>query len=464
MASVLEFDFKARVWPVWKQVLNLAWPVTLTHILRTLLRTTDLIVAGFFSPAAVAAVGLADVYARFPAQIGAGIGGGAIALSSQDTGSGAIANRNEAITQAILLGLVVSLPFILFGVILNEWAIVVLGAESDVVTIGAAYLFFILLGSPGRHMILIATRSLQGTGDTRTPMFIRGGANAFNIVLTVILAFGPGPTPELGVVGIAIATMITNYLASAVFLGAIHWVKTDIGLVFPRKLVITKQIAVISVPRIGEGLTTLVAAFPFNAILLAFGTEVNAAYHIGRRMRSQFASPLSRGYGVATNVIVGQFLGENEPNRAYIDTIFSAILAVGTVGILGVVLFVGAPWFVLLFTRDPGTLEYAVDFARVFAVATVLMTSHTVIAGALRGGSETRPSLVGKIVGMFVFLLGITYFFGLRLEYGVVAAYAGILANNLCQNVVVWTVYLRKRWLVRAKEMMDTRESSATEE
>ncbi|ADJ15958.1 MATE efflux family protein [Halalkalicoccus jeotgali B3] len=36
------------------------------QVLRTLMRTVDIIVAGFFSPAAVAPVGLADVYVRLP--------------------------------------------------------------------------------------------------------------------------------------------------------------------------------------------------------------------------------------------------------------------------------------------------------------------------------------------------------------------------------------------------------------
>jgi len=108
---------RERVVAVWRRVLDLSWPVMVQHVFRTLMRTTDIVVTGLFSPGAVAAVGLADLYARFPLRIGLGLGGGAIALSSQDTGGQAVENRDEAITQAILIGLLSGVPFVAFGVL-----------------------------------------------------------------------------------------------------------------------------------------------------------------------------------------------------------------------------------------------------------------------------------------------------------------------------------------------------------
>jgi Na+-driven multidrug efflux pump len=71
------------------------------------------------------------------------------------------------------------------------------------------------------------------------------------------------------------------------FLAIVRTPFCEISYVRPRRLVIAKQLVIISWPRIAEGLSEMIAEFPFNAILLAFGTEVNAAYHIGRRMYSR---------------------------------------------------------------------------------------------------------------------------------------------------------------------------------
>lgn len=428
------------------------------------MRTTDIIVAGFFSPAAVAAVGLADLYARLPLRVGLGVGDAAIALSSQDTGSDAVGNRNEAVTIALLIGLLAGVPFILFGVALSEWAIGILGAEADVIAFGAVYLAIILVSSPARHTTMIAARAIQGTGDTLTPMYVNAGANLFNIVSTIVLAFGVGPFPELSVIGIAIATALGDVLASATFLLVILSSRSELSYVVPQQWVIAKQLIVVSVPRIGDGFTELVAEFPFNAILLIFGTEVNAAYHIGRRMFTQISGPLARGYSVGTNILVGQALGRGDHADAYKKGWASAALAVLSIGGLGGILFVGAEWFVLVFTRDAATMSYAIDFARVYALAATVLALYIVIAGALRGGSETRTPFVAKFTGMFVFLLGTTYLFGIHLGYGVLAAYVGIIADFVWRNVVVCSMYYHKTWLTRGSTMMYDRGSIPTED
>lgn len=448
-----------RLQTVWRSVIALSWPVMTEQVLRTLMRTTDVIVAGVFSPAAVAAVGLADIYARLPLWFGLGVGDGAIALSSQDTGSGATANRDEAVSTALTLGVLAGVPFAVFGVLFDQAAIGVLGAEREVVLLGASYLAVILLSSPARHVTLIAARSIQGTGDTRTPMYVNLAANVLNIGLTIGLGFGVAGLPEYGVVGIAIATAIGDVVAALAFLGVLASGRTPITLVQPSDLVIARQLVLISAPRIAEGLSEVVAQFPFNAILLAFGTEVNAAYHIGLRLYQQVAAPLSRGYGVAANVLVGQALGRGEPDTAYYDGLATAALGAITVGGFGAVLFVLADEFVRLFTRDPATLGYAADFARAYAVATVLIAPYAILAGSLRGGSETRSPFVAKVTGTFVFLLGVTYVGGIWLEYGVLAAYIAIVADYLWRDLILGGVYYRRHWIERGTRMMRERGS-----
>ncbi|EMA37333.1 MATE family efflux transporter [Halobiforma nitratireducens] len=433
------------------------------QVLRTLMRTTDLIVAGVFSPAAVAAVGLADIYARFPIRFGIGIGDGAIALSSQDTGANATANRDQAVTQALLLGLLGGIPFILFGLLLNESAIAVLGAlaeegaMAEVIEYGSTYLLLIMLSAPAIHVNFIAARSIQGTGDTKTPMYVNGAVNALNIGLTVGLAFGLGPLPELTVIGIAAATALSDGLGAIAFLAIIGSPLSEIRYVRPRRLVVIKQLLLISWPRIAEGVSEMIAEFPFNAILLAFGTEVNAAYHVGRRMYQQVASPLGRGYGVAANILVGQSLGEQKPGEAYYHGLAATGLSVLTVGGLCAILFAFAEQFVLVFTRDPVTIGYATGFAQAYAVAALFIAAYIVLAGSLRGGSETLTPFIARLVGTFVFLLGFTYVVGVHLGYGVIAAYFAVVLDFVFRVAFVGIVYYRRRWVDRGTSMMTER-------
>lgn len=112
------------------------------------------------------------------------------------------------------------------------------------------------------------------------------------------------------------ATLIDESTAAALFIGFILGPSPDLALVIPGDRTITKQLIVIGLPRMAEGLEILVE-FPFNAILLSFGTEVNAAYHFGRRLYQQVGAPLSRGLGVEANVMAGQAVGRDDHPVAY---------------------------------------------------------------------------------------------------------------------------------------------------
>ncbi|WP_049926135.1 MATE family efflux transporter [Halopiger goleimassiliensis] len=434
------------------------------QFLRTLMRTTDIVVTGLFSPAAITAVGLADLYARLPLRIGLGLGSGVIALSSQDTGSGATANRDEAITQAVLIGAVSGIPFMLFGYLLGEWAIGVLGAEPETARMGGLYLAIIFATTPARHVALVAARSIQGAGDTRTPMYVNGVSNALNIVGTVVLGLGLGPFPALAIVGVGIATAFGNVFSALALVAAIYSPWTPAGFTRPYQWTITKQLLAISAPRIAEGLVTTAIEFPFNSILLYFGTEVNAAYQVGRRVYQQLTGPLSRGYRTGTSIVVGQMLGDGDPAGARYNGWAAAALAVGTIGSLGAVLFVSADPLVAFFTDDPETLSYASGFARAYAVAAPVTALYIVLSGALTAGSDTTTPFIARVSGMLVGMLGVSAVAGIGLGYGVPAVYASIVVYYVWATIYVAVGFYRGDWVERTQTMMDERGSTPSED
>ncbi len=458
---------RSRVLTVWRRVAALSWPVMVEQVTRTLMRTTDILVTALFSPLAVAAIGLADLYARLPLRIGLGLGAGAIALSSQDTGSDATTNRDEAVTQAILLGAVTGIPFALFGVLFGEQAIAVLGFWADrdemaeVADLGGTYLAVIFLTAPARHVALVGARALQGTGDTRTPMYVNIVSNGLNVALSLVLGLGLLGAPRLEVVGVGLATALGNVFTATAFLVAITTDVTPANFVVPRRLVIARQLLVVSAPKIGEGLVATAIEFPFNALLLFFGAEVNAAYQIGRRVYQQATSPLSRGLNVGASIVVGQSLGENNPAGARFDGWATAALGLVTVGTLGVVLATLADPLVGLFTDDPETLPLAAAFAFTYGVTAPFTALYVTLSGALQGGSDTKTPFLARTVGLLVFYLGFSAVTGVSLGWGVFGVYLGIFLYYVSAFLVVAAGFQYGGWATRAAEMMAERGSTA---
>ncbi|MGM0447817.1 MAG: MATE family efflux transporter [Methanobacteriota archaeon] len=454
-----------RLRRVWRRVFSLAWPVMAEQTFRTAMRTTDILVTALFSPAAVVAIGLADLYARFPLRIGLGLGGGAIALSSQDTGAGAAQNRDEAVTQAILLGALAGIPFVLFGFLFGEFAIDVFGrlvgeeTSPAVVDLGSTYLALVFATAPARHVALVGARALQGTGDTRTPMYVNVAANSVNIAGSVVLGLGLFGLPRLEVVGVGLATAGANVLTAGLLCFAIWGSWTDADFAWPRDLTIAKQLLVVSAPRVLEGFGSEIAEFPFNALLLGFGETVNAGFQIGRRVYQQVTGPLSRGYNVAASILVGQALGEGDPEAARFNGWAVASLGVLTVGAIGLGLVVAAPRVVPIFTDDAATVASAVDFARVYGLAGAALACFSALSGSLQGASETRIPLVARVSGMFGLFLGLSWLLGRTAGFGPEGAYVGVFAAYAWMALVVAAGFRYSGWASRAADMMDARGS-----
>ncbi|PSQ45345.1 MATE family efflux transporter [Halobacteriales archaeon SW_6_65_15] len=450
-------DLRERGFAIWRRTVSLSWPIAIQQTLNTLMRTVDVIVTGLFSPAAVAAVGLADLYAQIPLRVGLGLGTGAIALSSQDTGRGDEATRNRAITQAFLMGFLIGLPLIAVGLTVAPRLIEILGAEREVVRMGGLYLAIVFAAAPMRIVGLVGARSLQGTGDTRTPMLVNGTANVINIGSTVGLGLGVGMLPHLGIVGVGVATAVSRTFEALAMAAAIWSHRTDLAFARPRSLTITRQLAVVSVPTFAEGMSTSLANFPFNALLLTFGTEVNAAYHIGRRVYQQLAGPLYRSYSVAASVVVGQTLGEGNPEEARFSGLAITALGLLTLGVAGAILFFGAEPIARVFTSDAETLDYAIDFTRVFGVSMLSFGVFSPIAGSLRGAGDTRTPFYARLSGTLGFTLGFAYLFGIVLDYGLWGVYAGLVLTYAWWALVVAAGFHWGDWADKAAEMMAER-------
>lgn len=443
----------------WKRIFSLGWPISTQTFVRTGMRTTDVFVAGLFGPAALAALGLANLYSRVALYTGIGIGTGSLALASQDTGSGADANRDQAITQAIIIGFLIGIPFAVLAYLFSDNAIRLLGAPSEVVTLGAAYLALVLGTAPFRHITLTGEKSLQGTGDTITPMFIRGGSNVLNIIGTVVLGLGIGPAPRLEVVGIGLATAGANIVAGLAVIFVFMTSISEVNLVRPKNFIIAKQIIVISIPRTTEGLATTVASFPIEAILVMFGVEIYAAYTVGRQVRSQLTSPFARSFGVIGSILTGQSLGEENIQESHFNIAALTALCLLIVVSLSIIMFTWNEFFASLFSDDTATAEAAQTFILVFAIVSPIEALFRTYSGALQGAGETTKPLIAELTGVFGLFLGITYIGGVLMGGGVTLVYVAIICYHFWRFGLIFYWYSQDFWIQNAIQQLEARGS-----
>lgn len=449
--------------PLWKEALILAWPVMLNHIFVTAMRTTDMILMGYFGPAAVTAVGLGDVWESIILRIGLGLGSGSISLISQESGSNtaaARANKDLVLSQVIFVSLIIGIPFIFTALLFAEEMIAVLGAAPEVIKLGAQYLLIIFAAAPFRIISIIAARALQGSGDTRTPMVVEVISNIINILVSVGLALGIGFFPKIGVPGVGIGTFTAKTISAVIFILIFMSSKSEFNLKNPINswnFILIKQLFKVSTPKILEGLFQSLITFPFNSIVLLFGTEAAAAYHIARRVFQQLIAPMHRSYYTVTAILSGQKIGAArvEDSKKTVEAML--ILTVLSIGSFSLLIFFSSPYLVRLFGDNPAALAMAVRFLKALSIGGPVITIYGVLAGHLNGAGNTRSALYGNLLSQTFFKLGLSYLLGVYLNLGLVGVLIALPADFFGRALWVGRKYLSNDWIEEADFMISER-------
>ena len=202
---------------------------------------------------------------------------------------------------------------------------------------GKKYLSVMLLGLIPYTIAQCYSSVLRETGRSLPPMIAGVSAVCVNLILNYILIFGKFGVPKLGVIGAAIATVISRYVELAIVAGWTHRRK-DINkfivgayrsLRVPKALI--GDIMRKGMPlMLNEALWASGIAF-INQCLSVKGQDVVAANNISQTFWNVFSVAFT-AFGIAIGIILGQLLGDgklsqvrDESRKLIAFTVFSSV-------------------------------------------------------------------------------------------------------------------------------------------
>jgi MATE family multidrug resistance protein len=168
------------------------------------------ILFAYSSDAAAAAMGAGSVYwtiTCFPA----GLVGFVYVFVAQYFGARQEERIGLAVWQAVWLSLL-TIPIFILSWIIAPYCFEYVGHPPNVAKLEASYFRFLAIGGPGTVLTAALAGFFSGLGKTKIVMLTDVFCTLVNIVLNILLVFGPGPFPELGIAGSAIATAFASWL------------------------------------------------------------------------------------------------------------------------------------------------------------------------------------------------------------------------------------------------------------
>ena len=423
--------------PILKTLVRLAVPVTVSMVMFTVYLMVDLYFVGRLGPEAVAALSISGNAFFIHLGFSAILGTGGMALIAQAFGRKDYDYAARVFKQCILMALMVGVVEAAVGLMIAPAYIKYFGGSGKSLEWGIQYFQIFVISF--LFMILLYTigNCYRGMGNTKTPMIIMLQANLMNIVLDPILIFGWLGLPGMGVRGAALASVISQIYALAIY-GYLIFIKEshiNIKGKWQLNLDIIRKSLYIGVP---SGLNHFLLAanllITFR-VISDYGTAALASIGIGFRILQAIYIPVI-AVASAMAAIVGQNFGANKYKR--ITGTFARAWLISTLFMLfcTAVCQTFPDYIIEIFSNDSNVIRFGVIYLRVFSLGFIIVGAIMVFSAVFQGLGKTYPSLIGAVVDNALFA-GLVFTLPVYFSWGIQSIWWIKLTTAIIEAVVV---------------------------
>ena len=346
--------------PIVPTMLRLALPTTLVLVVQTLVGVVETYLISFLGTEALAGVTLVfPLLMLMQMMSNGGIGGGVASAVAQALGARRVDDANALVWHAIVLagafGLAFTVAALLFGPIVYS----AMGGTGEALDAAILYSGVVFAGSIPLWITAVLSSALRGAGNVIVPAAVIMAGVVILIPLSVLLIFGWGPVPSLGVAGGGAAVVIYYLLAAIVLALYLRSPASPLKLRPARlELRLFKDI-------LGVGLLAAAGTIQINltvtlvtAAVGKFGAAAIVGYGIASRL-DYIQIPVIFGIGTALVTMVGINLGAGQIARARRIAWSGASLAFAVTAAVSLfAVFLPHVW-IGLFSDDPDVLAMA---------------------------------------------------------------------------------------------------------
>jgi MATE family multidrug resistance protein len=421
-----------------KAIAVLGLPLIGGHLAQFAIGLTDTVMLGWYGVEALAAVTLASGYFFMFFMLGSGF---AFAVMPMVAASAA-SDDEISIRRITRMGIWLSLGFAMLAMPAMWWSAQILrllGQSTEVSELASQYLRVAGWGLIPALLVMVLKSYLAALERTQIVLWITLAAALTNGVANYALIFGNWGAPELGMIGAAIASVLTHGVSLVAITAYAVLIVPEHQLF--KRLWRPDWEMFSKVFRLGLpiGLTTLseVSLFVATAVMMGWlGTIPLAAHGIAITVASG-TFMIHVGLSNVATIRSGNAFGRQDRDHmargAKVVIVLSLIVAAATT----VVFLLVPEQMIVLFLEpdDPALAGILAIGVGLFAIAALfqLVDSLQVIAlGLLRGVQDTGVPMVMAALSYWVIGMPTSYLLGFVFEMGGVGIWLGLVVGLAC--------------------------------
>lgn len=374
-----------------KELLNISYPIIMGNLGFILIGVGDVVIAGRHSTDTFAAISIATAILNCILTFGVGLISSISPLLSNYRGQKKSIKKYfyPSIRFSMLLAVIISLAIVATIPLIPK-----MGFEEKLVPHIQDYMWITALSTFGMYLHACLKEYLQAFEIVLFPNIVTMFCVFLNVVLNLILVFGFGPIPSLGVIGLAIASLLVRY-----FMGFALLIYCFINMNFRNH---HERSYYGSMLKIGMpiSLAVLVEFIAFNSIAILMG-RVSGVYAAAQNLvctltTISFMIPFAISNAIAVKVGFANGAHNEEDLKKY--SIIGTVLSVSFMCISAIIFSSFPKTIVGIFTVDSNLFKIAIPVMYVLSVFQVFDGLQISMAGICKGVKQTNIVLFANFI------------------------------------------------------------------
>lgn len=387
-----------------KQILLFSLPLMASNVLQVLFNMADVAVVGQFAgPMALGSVGSTTTLVAMFTGFLIGLSGGINVLVALHYGAGNKKDVSQTVHTAALVSLITGVILLLLGVGFARGILGMLQTKPVLIDGAVLYIRIYFLGMPALALYNFGNAVFSAIGDTRRPLLYLAFSGVLNVVLNLFFVI----VCDMDVAGVALASIISQYVSAVLIIRALLKSGEVFGLQW--KLLRIEPDKAKDILKIGLPSGMQNAIFQIANLFIQVGVNSFDATMVAGNSAAANADALVYDVMAAFYTACGSFMGQNygarKKDRVLKSYFISLAYAFGAGLILGLLLVAFGNVFLALFTKDTTVIAAGMKRLTIMGFSYCISAFMDATIAASRAlGKGVVPTVI-VIMGSCVFRL-----------------------------------------------------------
>lgn len=433
-----------------KDILRLAVPIVLQNIVTTAVNSADVIMLGFVGQNALSAGSLANQVMFILQLVYTGISSGVIMLAAQYWGKKDTKTIEHIMGIGMQLSIFISSMFFIMAFFFPHVLMRIFTNDINLITEGIPYLrmvSFSYLFMSFSQVYLCAMRSIERVHFSTVTNAV---ALLLNIIFNAVFIFGLFGAPKLGILGVALATVIARAVEFTICVidnfipKAIHF---HIKNILEVNKILFFDFMKYSLPAFGNEIVWGVAFSMYSVIMGHLDSDIVAANAVVVVARN-LGTVACFGIADAGAIILGKSIGSGNTDTIKSDSSHFVKITSMSAVVGGIVIFLLRPVFFAMADLTPTAKSYLGIMLFINMYYIVGQAFNTaMICGVFRSGGDSKWGFFCDIIDMWCYSVPLGFISAFVLKLPPMWVYFLICTDEFVKIPFVYKHYKSYKWL-----------------